>query len=66
MNGDAKDWIVKLTDRINVLTSRSDDLELVNMVLKSEIEILQHRLNNAEVLLDNLRVQCKHHSHNED
>lgn len=63
MNGNQDEWIIKLNDRVNTLTSHIDDSDLLIAVLKTEIETLNHRVNNLEVLVDNLRVQFDRHHH---
>lgn len=65
MNGNKDEWIVKLNERINTLTSHVDDSDLLIAVLRTEIDVLEHRLNNVEVLLDSLRVQQANHYHPE-
>lgn len=63
MNGNKDEWIIKLNERINVLTAHIDDSDLLITVLKTEIGLLEHRVNNLEVLVDNLRVEYNQHAH---
>lgn len=59
-NGEKLESLIAVVQR---LVDHVEDSDLLAAVLRTRIEEQNHRINNLEVLVDNLRVDLKTHNH---